>query len=243
MSYEFNKLKLLDSIFDKKPNGIDGLLKAIPDENIIMIHKSYVEEYPDSIDELLTKPLRFLLNLKICKIVNRRECEYFYKENYLQLITALCIYNDKGILTLKTEPKMAYNVPTYSYIQGHVEYKKEYDDLFLADILNMNMIRERNEEVGCINEGKDLEYDFLSSKLIYTISSASSVKHICFCVPEMVDEEHIINFYSKEPEKHQIVFINYRDIISLYPNICPWVCESFNSFDFLQKNILQYIGV
>jgi hypothetical protein len=75
MSYEFNKLKLLDSIVDEKPNGIDGLLKAIPDENIIMIHKSYVEEYPDSIDELLTKPLRFLLNLKICKIVNRRECE------------------------------------------------------------------------------------------------------------------------------------------------------------------------
>jgi predicted NUDIX family phosphoesterase len=168
---------------------------------------------------------------------NRRECEYFNSE-YLQIVSACIIYNNKEILLLENNiDKGFYKVGDLTYVQGHVTYP-ENENISFEDLIISNMKEEMKEEI--IIDDIYLNNIKFINKCVYNDNPLSSIHHLYTMTSLYVEDLSIIS--SNEIQKHNVKIIQMKDLYKNINLLCPYIIRTLGDIPNLKNNFIEFLN-
>ena len=199
--------------------------------------------------------------------MDRKIMEYFSCMT-LQVIAAVCIHSSSQVLLLQLtkDTKIdGYTKGALTYPQGHCTWDSIKDRLYTGviswqgfrDVIVKNAYRETSEELQIDDFYLNLEFfmelDSIMQKCaanreiypIYIDKPGSTSRHLCFLIDIEFSDEKFMKYAphirSKEPDKHNVLILNYKGIVESVGRIdmiCPWVASSFSRLPFFTKSFM-----
>lgn len=161
-------------------------------------------------------PHNLEMSMKDAWIVHLDRNDLEDNPHYIQLVTGLVIKCGNETLLLNCiNGAMEGN---HTLIQGHANYKKEFDDLTVKQIMLMNMYREFKEEIKIEDERL---YNRLCSMIrlrFFTFDSdyeRQRISYYHFGFIYILDLENDVKTFrslneSAEPEKNKVIFTDFK---------------------------------
>lgn len=237
-------LPTLDCIFGGMVGESEDLYKLltygssmIKDENVLCFKWNENEFSMTMSDYIFHHLLGSIKNSSgILKSINRKDAENFC--GAIQIVTAAMIHDKTHIILLSNmSPNAFYKRATLSFAQGHVTFPIN-TNISLSDLLKTNMLRELDEELGCIDNSFKVNITDPNS-VIYLPIPPSTNKHCCVLYDIEVPDVRM--FYSKENDKNSLVRIRIDQLHTQYNNLCPWVLHSLQHSKHVKDIYLEYL--
>lgn len=231
MMFDMNRVRFLDLIHSKiSHNEKREIRKNGSMESIIVIKNGFFNNLKNdgnlfNNSHIFNLPLSKLIEEKVCKIVTRRNMEFFCDfPEYRQLNVCAFIHNDTSMVLLKPFRHGPSVHGSVTLVQGHVAFFEYMLPMTLKEIFISNLIKEvREETIGIIEDIRQIKTD----KVFYLDINSYPIcyKHIGILF-ELNVGSYITKINSNEKYKHAVICKNIKYIHEVLMESDQWVWKA-----------------
>lgn len=173
-----------------------------------------------------------------------------HASNLIQIIAAGCIYNEetRSFIALRLAGRHGvvegYHGGTYTFPQGHCvlpegEQGGKWHIDKLMDVLDMNVKRELDEELGYSDIiGQDAA-DIIATADVYPLyidTPGSTRRHLCILYMLPTDSVRMRKFKSTEPRKHTVAKLDFAGLCKIpVDDMCLWMRQAFSAVSWFSQ--------